>query len=253
MNANPNATYGRKGTARTDQFVVNQSVINSDDLSVRYNFDKASGIGYLNYHLLQAEVNLSMTTIPDVLFMGNLASSANRTIQITDAPSDIIVWDVSNPYEIFELPTIVSGEIATVNIGIATEAISISSITELTNTADLQKLQNQNIKATSSIELLIVTNEEFKGIANEIAAIREEEGISSSVVTDKKIYNEFSSGKQDITAIRNYAKFLYENAGLKYLLVFGKGTYDPKDITETGRNKLPIYQSRNSLFHLATY
>ena len=83
--------------------------------------------------------------------------------------------------------------------------------------------------------------------------MREAEGLSVRISLSSQVYNEFSSGKPDITAIRDYAKYLFENAGLKYLLMFGKGTYDPKNILESGLNHLVIYESRNSLQPLATY
>jgi hypothetical protein len=49
------------------------------------------------------------------------------------------------------------------------------------------------------------------------------------VVTPEQIYNEFSSGKPDVTAIRDFMKMLYDRASgesdmPRYLLLFGKGS-----------------------------
>ena len=39
--------------------------------------------------------------------------------------------------------------------------------------------------------------------------------ISSIVVTPKQIYNEFSSGVQDVSAIRDFLRFLYKRSNSK--------------------------------------
>jgi hypothetical protein len=75
------------------------------------------------------------------------------------------------------------------------------------------------------------------------------------VVTTQQIYNEFSGGRQDITAIRNYVRYLYNKTPnkLKNLLLFGRGSYDYKDRVFNNSNYVPIYESRNSLDPLLTY
>src|SRR5204862_4473646 len=64
----------------------------------------------------------------------------------------------------------------------------------------------------------------------------------------------FSGGKQDVSAIRDFAKYLNDrNAGLKYLLLFGRGSYDYKNYLPYNKNFVPTYESRNSLSPLETY
>ena len=77
----------------------------------------------------------------------------------------------------------------------------------------------------------------------------------SIVVTPKQIYNEFSSGMQDVTAIRDFIKHQYdkENSNLKYLLLFGDGSFDPKDRIQNNTNYIPTYQSLNSTDPTKTY
>ena len=52
----------------------------------------------------------------------------------------------------------------------------------------------------------------------------------AAITTPEKIYNEFSSGAQDITAIRDFVKMLYDKAQPgkepRYLLLFGDASYD---------------------------
>ena len=62
-------------------------------------------------------------------------------------------------------------------------------------------------------------------------------------ITD--VYDEFSGGLVDPTAIRDFIKYAYENWRKKpgYVLLFGDGDYDYKDILKTGdRNWIPPYE-----------
>ena len=74
------------------------------------------------------------------------------------------------------------------------------------------------------------------------------------VVTPKQIFNEFSSGRQDVSAIRDFAKMLYEQENpLKYLLLFGDASYDPKERLPNNTNYVISYQSANSTNELYSY
>jgi hypothetical protein len=64
----------------------------------------------------------------------------------------------------------------------------------------------------------------------------------------ENIYEEFGSGKQDIAAIRNFTKYVYENAStpaarVKYLNLFGDASFDFKDRIPNNSNIVPIYQA----------
>jgi hypothetical protein len=72
------------------------------------------------------------------------------------------------------------------------------------------------------------------------------------VVTLEKIYNEFSSGKQDIAAIRNLIKYVYWNASapdkrVKYVNLFGDASYDYKNRLFNNTNIVPVFHSFNPL------
>jgi len=61
------------------------------------------------------------------------------------------------------------------------------------------------------------------------------------------IYNNFSGGLKDPMAVRNYLKYLYDNYSeggepvIEYVLLMGKGTYDPRDIKGAGKDLIPFY------------
>ena len=72
------------------------------------------------------------------------------------------------------------------------------------------------------------------------------------------IYNEFSSGQQDISAIRNFVKYVYDNASspasrLKYVCLFGEGSVDYKDRLQNNNLIIPTYQRLRSFSLLSSF
>ncbi|MFN9326279.1 MAG: C25 family cysteine peptidase, partial [Flavobacteriales bacterium] len=69
----------------------------------------------------------------------------------------------------------------------------------------------------------------------------------------QQIYNEFSSGSRDATAIKRYMRMLYDRAGAdpglmpRYLLLFGDGSFNNLSWNSTNQNFIPSYQTENSL------
>jgi hypothetical protein len=132
----------------------------------------------------------------------------------------------------------------------------------------------QNLHArlnlNGQLDLVIVTYPAFKAEADRLAAHRRShDKLNVEVVTTTEVYNEFSSGGQDITAIRDMMKMVYDrNTSSKqnYLLLFGDASYNYKsdptnDLTQvpawwaerspleadnSGQNYVPTYESRES-------
>src|SRR5699024_9979357 len=107
---------------------------------------------------------------------------------------------------------------------------------------------------------IIVTPKEFANQASRIAQLRKDkDDLNTKVVLDEDIYTEFSSGKQDISAIRNFVKYVYDNASspdkrLKYLLLLGNASIDYKDRLPGNNNIIPTFESLDSysLRHVST-
>ena len=67
------------------------------------------------------------------------------------------------------------------------------------------QIENQNLHAATPPDFLIITYPDFQAKAKQLAAFHEtEDGMSTGVFTTEQVYNEFSSGSQDISAIRNF-------------------------------------------------
>ncbi|MCB0470060.1 MAG: hypothetical protein KDC51_05620, partial [Flavobacteriaceae bacterium] len=73
----------------------------------------------------------------------------------------------------------------------------------------------------------------------------------AKVVTLEDIYAEFGCNVQDIGAIRNLVKYIYDNAStpdnrIKYLCMFGDASFDYKDRISNNTNIVPSWHSYSS-------
>ncbi len=118
----------------------------------------------------------------------------------------------------------------------------------------VKPVENQNLHSLRNIDYVILTHPLFKTYAEQIADLhRQSDDFEVAVIEIEKVYNEFSGGVQDITAIKELMRMLYkraiaENGTLPgYLLLFGDASYDYKNRISGNSNFIPSYQTSNSL------
>jgi hypothetical protein len=178
--------------------------------------------------------------------------------ELTNFPSSGFVWDVTNRH----VPKLITGELA----GSVFRFIqSTDSLREFVAAGGSQfftpekvgDIANQNLHALPQADYLIVTHKDFSQQANRLANLHRTNGTTVHVVNTEEIFNEFSSGMLDPTAIRMFAKMFYDRAALapstrpKYMLLFGDGTYDPKNRIEDNNNFVPTYQVEDGENHIS--
>jgi hypothetical protein len=114
-------------------------------------------------------------------------------------------------------------------------------------------IENSNIRGIlDGAKFIIIYHKNFKDAANRLKSYRESEAqipISTIVIDVENIFNEFSCGIRDISAIRDFLKYAYDNWQIKpeYFLLFGKGTYDYKNIEGFADNYMPPWETEESL------
>lgn len=108
----------------------------------------------------------------------------------------------------------------------------------------------QNLRGiTQQYDFLIVTSQEFSAAANRLKEHRQTPaygGLKTIVVDVNQIYNEFSCGVPDVTAIRDFLKYAYENwmplTPPKFVCFFGQASYDYKGILGSKSSYVPTWQ-----------
>lgn len=112
--------------------------------------------------------------------------------------------------------------------------------------------------------MLIIYHDKFRDAAVALKQFHEDNlpGVGNPVVEAidvEDVYNNFSGGRKDPVAIRNYCKFLNDNFTvggepvLQYVLLVGNGNYDPKNNLRRAQHEdyLPLYMSIRSGEHEA--
>lgn len=108
------------------------------------------------------------------------------------------------------------------------------------------EVENQDIHAMPVPDMVIIAPSAYIAQAEELAAVhRTHSGLDVAVLDQQAIFNEFSSGTPSAMAYRLALKMFYDRNPnkLKYLLLFGTGTWDNRRIVFSDRNYLLTYQA----------
>ncbi|WP_379969143.1 type IX secretion system sortase PorU [Epilithonimonas sp. UC225_85] len=110
------------------------------------------------------------------------------------------------------------------------------------------KIDNQDLSSLKNVDYLIITQPVYFSQAQRLASYHQSKnGYNVQIVDVNKIYNEFSSGSKDITAIRDFVTKLNSPLGsLKYVFLLGDTSYDFKNRVANNTDVIPSYQSENS-------
>jgi hypothetical protein len=252
------------GSYEFARYRVNTStlVFNGDqdalNIGVSYNKGDPTNIGYLDYLTLQFRRELKYNNSQFILRDSrNVGPGQVVKFSIDGNTNDLKVWDVSDfktPYSI-ELGT--EGDQRTFKK--PHEAINkyvVFKNSQLLSPASLGKELNQDLHGIYGVDMVIVSHPDFISAAQELAAFHEAEDITSVVLTQQKIFNEFSCSKKDPTAIKHFMKMLYDNADSeedlpRYLLLLGDASYDIRP--ESTTSLVYTYESVNSWDQINSY
>ena len=238
------------------------SINNEINLSTIYYPTSSSSIGWLDYIEINCRRNLILSAnqliFRDIKSVG-VGNVSQFTIQNANLSTN--VWKITDPYNINNVIGNFDGNNYTFKLPTDSLETFIAFYgSNFPNPNYVGSVTNQNLHSIGilkSVDMLIVTNKLFASYANELASIHENySGLNVEVVDIDQIYNEFSCGKQDISAIRNFAKMVYDRHDsdtLKYLLFFGDASYDYKKANTVNTNFIPTYQSKNSFSLIGSY
>lgn len=254
---NPNGYYARDNVT-SERLNLNTGDIN---FNLKYNKSQNTSIGWLDY--IQMNVTRNLVFSGGQMAFRNLASVGQGNIaefNLGGAGQGVNVWDVTSQADVKNVELSGAGNQRNFRLstGMLREFVAFDGSAFLTPEFD-QQIPNQNLHGQRNIEYVIISHPDFLDQANRLADFhREHSGMSVLVVTPQQVYNEFSSGAQDITAIKDLMRMLYIRGQQgdvmpKYLLLFGDASYDYKDRLDNNTNFIPTYESPNSLHYNNSY
>ena len=249
--------YGRACGGRTS-FTSNSDAIN---LKLRHIAQGSStSTGYVDYVTINAWRKATFTS-GQMRFRNPEAADASSAyaFKLSNAGQNVQVWDVTNPVEPQIKAVTASGNALTFSFwgNVENEFVAFDASNYLTPVA-VGEVENQNLHSKNDVDFLIVTYGGFMTQAQRLRLLHAEldPELSVYVTTPEKIYNEFSCGAKDVTAIRDFARHLYRNSSpgreLKYLLLLGDASYDYKNRNGVS-DFVPAYETVSSLSLLDCY
>ncbi|HEX8334207.1 MAG TPA: type IX secretion system sortase PorU, partial [Segetibacter sp.] len=249
-------------TQSTQQSQVN---ISQGNITLNYTFVPGAfnGQGWLNWFEVFARRELSMAGT-EVLTFRDWASVANNNIaqfNLRNTNINTQVWEVTDAVN----PIRINGAINGTDLTFQNDANRLREYIAFNGNTFLiarpvGKIETQNLHNSIVADYLIITPGLLRQEAQRLAEFHTNHyGYRVNLTSIDNIYNEFSSGSPDPTAIRDFIKMYYDKAGAdtskrpKYLLLFGDASFDYKNRITNNTNFIPAYQSPNSLDPLTTY
>jgi hypothetical protein len=196
----------------------------------------------------------------EALFFRDQTSVGNNNIiafSIENYSTGSRVFDITNLNNVKEVPLTVNGNLAVAKrpANALAEYVAFNPNGNYREPELVGEVANQNLHALTTPEFVIISHPNFLNSANRLADFhRSYDAMSVEVVTTDQVYNEFSSGARSATGIRNFIKMFYDRDDkLKYVLLFGDGSYDNRNIKSGTKTFVPTYQSENSLVPVASF
>jgi hypothetical protein len=240
--------------------VVSQAPLSgsTSQVSITLNTASPSGSAWLNW--IEIQYPRSFTASNNSLSFRSPDTSGIVEYNLTGFTSTPFVLDVTVP----EDARVVTGVTGAYTFRAASTAGVISEYRAVGAGGykvpeSMTFVPNQDLRGiTEGYDFIILTTKEFRSAADRLAAYREEpeHGDLRTIVVDvDRIYNEFSGGLPDVTGIRDFLKYAYDNwvRVPTFVLFFGQGSYDYKSRFGFRSSYVPTWQSAISLHDINSY
>ncbi len=244
-----------------ENFFTKNVSINTNSATVTVNYSNGgvpSSMGYLDFIALEYTANLSGGNAQLLFSNKSLAMESGNVLYVMNNASQVAqIWDVTDTNNVQTLFN--NGQN---NISFKATGGSIRKYATVVNSDVYEplllpnsKIANQNLKGAvfneGDVDYLIITNNTLRASAERLANFhRNSNNLKVKVITVDQIYKEFSSGKQDVAAIRNFIKYVYKNASstdtrLRFVNLFGDASFDYKDRIPNNTNNVPVFYGMN--------
>lgn len=247
--------------ARVNSEVWNFTPNMGNVLPITVASNNSSSTAWINFVEVNLPRMLQITGDRPLYFrdITHLGQGETHTFEINGANANTKVWDITHPEQAFEIPaTFSNGKLSFAALtDTIREFVALDPSHILLQPEVGTSVANQNLHALPATDYVIIAHNEFLHEAERLADAHRLE-MSVEVVDAEAVYNEFSSGTPDGTAYRRFMKMFYDRGQApKYLLLFGDGSYDNRNLlpraTEVNVRRLLTFQSLNSVYEGVSY
>ena len=261
----PQAPGGYNANAK-EEFACNQVQFGSGNTNISLSYNKGgnpNAVGWLDYidiiltrNLVMAGSQMGFRSTEEI-GAGNVGN-----FQLSNANASLKVWEVTDPVNVTKRTLSLQGSTASFKV----ETDSLRQFLAFNGSSYYSvelvgQVANQNLHGLAQANMIMVCHPNFMSEAERLAEFHrnnETSALSVHIITPEQIYNEFSSGAQDVSAIRDLMRMFYDRSTgwedmPRYLLLFGDASYDYKDRLPDNTNYVPTYESVESLTPTISY
>ena len=203
--------------------------------------------GWLDYLQLIIPKTLNFNGNPILISNQESVNYNNTALSLTGSPDHI--WDVTSLDDI-KNAFVDNSQIKYNSQDELRLFYAFNEATAMTPTK-VGVVENQNLHSINDVELIVIYHPTFENDIERYVEHRSSFGnLNVKAININHVYNEFSGGKVDPSAIRDLAKMVYDRTdNFKYLLLVGDGSFDYKQLTPDipDHNFIPVYETKESL------
>lgn len=239
----------------------------SDESQVRIVHNAASGV---NAHLdfIRLNYNRRLALYGSSTVFRTTGYLNGVSFNIKDSNADVVVWRISSNGKTEFVPSVWSdGSTVTLSGSFSSRdlLVAVNPYGRFPEPQVVGAVRNQNLHGIDSVDMVIVipASGRLAAQAERLAEVhRTIDSLKVVVVRADMIYNEFSSGTPDATAIRRFMKMLYDrgdkDTAPRYLLLMGGGAWDNRMRISDWKGNNPddyllCYESYLSTSHIDSY
>jgi hypothetical protein len=238
-------------------------VLTGSGLTISYQHTGGSlnAASWLNWFNIVFKRKLDMQGLGQLSFrLKSIPTNQIVNFAVSNAGANFLLWEVSDQHAPQKIRTSLNGS----NLGFVDSVAQqheyiVFDPAKVASPQFIGKISNQNLHQLSSTAVIIITE---KTLMEQAIRLRDfhstTDRMTGMVVDIEEIYNEFSSGTPDPSAVRNFLKMLVDRSattGVKpaYVLLFGSASYQIKEKSVQRNSKVPSYQTDESLDPLMSY
>ena len=188
--------------------------LTNEKVSLNFTFStkpKIGNRGFIDYFNFTYQQKLIFRGSPLICQSFESRKHLTTTFLIHNAIASLKVWDITNSLNPLNCPITLESNRAYITL--ATTNLKRFIIFDPLNLPEPifeSKLASQDINNFETPNLLIITSPGLLDGAKRLANFRRKhDGFKTEVLTTGQIYNAYSSGRQDPTALRNFIRYYY--------------------------------------------
>ena len=224
------------------------------DFDMSYSCSDNLASGYLDFIEVSATVPMTLRDNMTFLYVdGSDGLSHPHTVGGATATSR--VWDVSDYNDVKQMAATYSdGALTFSNFHDRNRIYVVFNPEAIQHPTAITSVANQDLHGEDSPDLVIVCHSSLRNEAQRLANLHSlYDDMKVLTVTQDEVFNEFSGGQRDPVAIRELMRMFYYRSNNdsgqrrpRHLLLFGKGSYDNKNLLSKDYTTVVTYETPQS-------